>query len=136
MNKRIAILNVIIFILLLITSICTFMFFFSIDSHSTSNWFQESERGYTVIGKEIDDTSWGGTSKALIEIYDSAKNKIIIQFETGIQTNGKSLADNNYDLSINDDHIFIAFFNDDGSLSGTYRFYYKDFEIDNNKNDG
>ena len=135
MNKKIVFVNVIVFILLLITSICTIMFFFSNDSDSASNWFKKSERGYTITCKEIGKASWGGTSRARIEIYDSEKNKIIIQFETGIQTNGKSLSDNNYNLSINDDHISIAFFNDNGSLSGTYRFYYKDFKNDNSNSD-
>ena len=134
MNKKLVFVNAIVFILLLITSICTIMFFFSNNSDSTSNWFEKSDRGYTVIGKEIGDASWGGYSKALVEIYDSEKNKIIIQFEAGIQTDGKSLADNNYNLSINDDHIFIAFYNNNGTLSGAYRFYYKDFKIDNSNN--
>ena len=78
MNKKLVFINVIVFILLLITSICTIMFFFSNDSDSTRNWFEKSERGYTITGKEIGKASWGGTSRARIEIYDSEKSKSLV----------------------------------------------------------
>ena len=128
MNKKLITINIIITILLVITSICTILFFFSNNSNSSSDWFKQSGKGYTVVGKRIGEPSWGGTSKALIEIYDAKTNTIILQFETGINTNGNSLSDNNYNISINDDHIALIFYNENESISGSYRFYYEDFK--------
>lgn len=124
MNKKLITIHIIFACLLIITSICTILFFFS--NNSSSDWFKQSGKGYTVVGKRIGEPSWGGTSKALIEIYDTDTNTIILQFETGIHTNGNSLSDKNYNISINDDYIALRFYNENKSISGVYRFYYED----------
>lgn len=126
MNKKIIAINIIVFILLIITSICTIMFIFSNNSKTASIWFKQSVNGYTVVGKRIGEPSWGGTSKALIEIFDDETNAVIMQFETGINTDGNSLSDNNYKISANDDYISLIFYNEHGVQNGSYRFYYED----------
>lgn len=127
MKKAHRIINIIAALLLVITSICTVLFLITDNSRPTSEWFRKSEKGYTVVGKQSIGTSWGGTSRALIEIFDT-DNKVIVQFETGIATDGKSLSEKNYRLSVNDDYIALAFYNENKTLSGAYRFYYEDFK--------
>ena len=126
MSKKLVIVNALALILLIITSICTILFLFSKDDDSSQSWFKKTGNGYTVTGKMLGVPSIAGTSKALIEIYDHDREKIIIQFKTGIDTDHRSLSDDNYALSFNDDHISLTFYNANGTISGSYRFYYED----------
>lgn len=120
------ILKIVLIIWLIIASVYTVLHYFF--TYSKSDWFEFSHNGYTVIGKEIGIPSWGGTSKALIEIYDTDENRIIVQFETHIDTNGEFLSESNYNVSINDDYIALSFYNYDGKVASAYRIYFEDFK--------
>lgn len=127
MNKKIkTVINIVLLVLLIVTSIYTIIHYFF--KYSKTDWFECSGNGYTVIGKEIGMPSWGGTSKALIEIYDTDENRIIVQFETNIDNNNEFLSESNYEVSIKEDHIALKLYNYDGKICGAYRFYYEDFK--------
>ena len=120
MNKKIkTVINIVLLVLLIVTSIYTIIHYFF--NYSKTDWFASSGNGYTVIGKEIGMPSWGGTSKALIEVYDTAE-------KTNIDNNNEFLSESNYEVSIKEDHIALKLYNYDGKICGAYRFYYEDFK--------
>ena len=103
-----------------------FIFCFFSDYYRTE-WFKRTDNGFSIVGKAIGEPSWGGTTRALIELYEADKNKLLNQFETTIDTNGNSLTEQNYEISINNNHIALVLYNYDNTICGAYRFYYEDY---------
>ena len=125
MNKKLKTsLCITLIVLLIIVGTLNLILFF-IEKHRFE-WFRENGGGYSVVGKGIGEPSWGGTSKVLIELYETDKNTLLNQFETMIDTDGNSLTEQNYKVSIGNDHITLVLYNNDKTLSGAYRFYYED----------
>lgn len=97
-------------------------------NYSTTEWFIEDVNGdkYTVIAKEVGMPFFDGNSHVSIAIKDNDKSRFVTSFSCEIDNEGKELSDSNYDLAATDEYIRLSFFDNDGSVSSAYRFYYSD----------
>lgn len=101
-----------------------------IFNYNYGEWFSKyvNDNKYLIVVEERDrEQIWIGNRVIDVLIKDKQNNRIIAHFNTKIDNNGSPLEDDNYLLESNDEYILLKFFNYDGSVCSSYRFYFEDY---------
>lgn len=101
-----------------------------IFNHNYGEWIREyllDDKYLILINEKDRDEYWIGNREIEVYIKDLQNEVVMNHFNTTIDNNGSPLTNNNYFLECNNDYISLKFFEADGDLCGSYRFYFEDY---------